>query len=135
MDSTDNFILGEISIKKGENKNIRLINSLENFKREHPQDWDWDNINAENNEEQIKLCEIYINSKKIKFNYFYTFENYGNYKIKYDFKETLNSINFLFINCENIINLDFSNFKVTKIISVSHLFYGCKSLISLNINN
>ena len=70
MDSNNNFIYGEISIKKGQNNNIRLINSLENFKREHPFDWDWDNINSENNEEQIQFCEIYINSKKNKIQLF-----------------------------------------------------------------
>ena len=135
MEYSNNLILAELSIKKGQNKKQRLINSFENFKREHPFDWDWDNILVEKNEEQIKLCEIFIDSKKINFTYFYTFNNYGNYKIQYYFKLVPQSINFLFANCESITFIDFANFKIYKMKSISHLFYGSKSLISADINN
>ena len=107
MDNTNNFIKAEILIKNGQNKTQRIINSYENFKREHKTDWDWDNILAEENEKQIKLCEIYIDSTKINFSYFFTFKNLGNYKIKYNFKIPLKSINFLFANCESVIKFFF----------------------------
>ena len=86
MDDSNNFIKAELLIKNGQNKKQRLINSYENWKREHPSDWDWDNIISEKNEEEIKLCEIYIQSKKIHFTYFYDFEKYGKYKNIFLFK-------------------------------------------------
>ena len=136
MEYLNNYIIGEILIQNNNiNKKQRIINSLENWKREHLHDWDWENIISENNEEEIKLCEIYIESEKINFNYFYCFNKCGKYKIKYNFKVALKSINFLFTGCDCITYLDFSNFKIEKITSLSHLFYGCKSLESLNINN
>ena len=47
MDISKNYIDAMILINKGKNKTQRLINSYENWKREHHSDWDWDNINGE----------------------------------------------------------------------------------------
>jgi hypothetical protein len=41
------------------------------------------------NEEEIKNCEVFINKKKIKFNYYYNFPDEGNYIIKYKFKNLI----------------------------------------------
>ena len=134
MDYSNNYINAEISIKKGQNKKQRLINSYENWKREHLTDWDWDNIISENNEEEIKLCELYIQTKKINFTYLYNFEKYGKYQVKFIFKVPIKSINFLFTDCYCITSLDFSNFKIKKSLSMTHCFYGCKCLRFLKMN-
>ena len=71
MDISKNYIDAVILINKGKNIRQRLINSYENWKREHHSDWDWDNINGEKNEEQIKSAikweenQIQENVKKI----------------------------------------------------------------------
>ena len=67
-----NEIILEINIKE-DNSKERIINSFENTKREYPK-WNMNNIEIKENEEEIKECEIYINDKKIDFNYYYTFK-------------------------------------------------------------
>ena len=62
MDNT-NYINAEIYIKEEDiNKNIRIINSFENVKKENK--WkheETDNIKA--NEKEIKRCKIKINGE------------------------------------------------------------------------
>ena len=57
----NNFINGTIKI---ENNNFRqkIINSYENWKKENPDEYEWNKeyVNATPNEEKIKKCEIYI---------------------------------------------------------------------------
>ena len=70
-----------LEINNGDNNSKkRIINSFENAKRENPS-WDWNEIEAKENEDEIKECEIYINDKKIDFTYYYIFKNKGKYLI------------------------------------------------------
>ena len=62
---TENCIVGIIKIKK-DNLKQKIINSYENVKREETS-WNWDEIKVNENEEEIKNCDIFINGKKIKF--------------------------------------------------------------------
>ena len=92
-------------------------------------------INAKENEEEIKGCEIYINEKKINFNYYYTFPCKGIYIIKYIFKKSLASTNFLFYDCKSLLFLDLSNFNSQNITNMGYMFYECKSIKSLDLSN
>ena len=114
-----NMITGNIEVNTS-NLNIRIINSYENFKKGHP-DKSIRIITGEKNENQIKQCEIYINKKKIPFNYYYNFPQKGIYEISYIFKEGLNSTNYIFADCREIISLDFSNFNTKKITNMSYM--------------
>ena len=109
----DNIIIGIIKVEKN-NKKVRLINS----KKE--------------NEEEIKNCEIYINDKKINFDYFYKFQNEGIYKIKYVFKNLLNSTSYMFSICNSLISLDLSKFNTQNINDMTYMFFNCSSLIKKN---
>ena len=64
MDNT-NYINAEIYIKEEDiNKNIRIINSFENVKKEKK--WKGDETdNIKGNEKKIKRCEIEINGESI----------------------------------------------------------------------
>ena len=96
----ENFIIGYIEIKE-KNKKYRIINSYENVKKEEPGKWNLDIIQAQKNEEEIKNCNIFINNKKINFDYYYKFEKEGKYQIKYIFKKLIKSTNFMFYKCDN----------------------------------
>ena len=90
--NNDNYIIAEIDIEE-DNTNIRILNSYEENKRcckgkEIKED--------EKNEEEIKKCEIRINSELIPFNYFYKFKKKGKYQIKYSFKNYLTKTNYMF---------------------------------------
>ena len=66
-----NEINAEINTKKDDiNKDIRIINSYERYKRELEIK---DKDEYKNEKEIIDNCEIKINNKKIPFSYFYKF--------------------------------------------------------------
>ena len=67
----NNYIISEIIINEEDiNKNIRIINSYEEYMRAHK----YNDIKTElKNEDEIKKCEIKINEELIPFNYFYKF--------------------------------------------------------------
>ena len=77
-------IIAEIDIKE-DNKNIRIINSYEEYYKENK----WFNYRKEDeNEKEIKEnCEIRINDEIIPFSYFYKFNKKGKYNIKYIYKK------------------------------------------------
>jgi surface protein len=131
-----NIITGEIDINKNNiNKDVQIINSFENVKREY----DWGNKNDdwkyENEKELKENVEIKINGKTIKFEYHLKFEKEGKYKIEYLFKKNLTKTDYMFYDCKSLQNLDLSNFNSQNVTSMSNMFCGCKSLTNLNLSN
>jgi len=133
-DSIENKIIGEIHIKKEDiNKDIRIINSFENVKRELKlkDDDDFKYLNEKEIKENI---EIKINGKIIEFTYYYKFNKEGKNIIEYSFKNILTKTCFMFYDCISLINLDFSKFDTQNVINMSYMFYNCYSLISLDLS-
>ena len=133
-DSIEDKIIGEIHIKKEDiNKDIRIINSFENVKRELKlkDDDDFKYLNEKEIKENI---EIKINGKIIEFTYYYKFNKEGKNIIEYSFKNILTKTCFIFYDCISLINLDFSNFNTQNVINMSYMFYNCYSLISLDLS-
>ena len=128
------IIIGTIRIEKNELKE-RIINSYENVKREEPTKWNLDTIINVENEDDITDCEIFINEKNIKFNYYYNFPSEGIYTIKYKFKKVIRFTTFMFYNCKALISLDLSNFNTQNITDMNFMFSNCYSLISLDLSN
>jgi len=126
-----NFIQGEIYIKEEQiNKEIRIINSYDNYKREEKE------YSIQGNEREImENCLIKINDEEIPFSYYYTFRYSGKYKIKYSFKHYLINTSYMFYSCKSLTNLDLSNFNTTNVTDMSYMFYSCKSLTNLNLSN
>ena len=131
--NSTNYIIGEIYINDNDiNNDIRIINSCEEYERcRGVNEFEDDG----KNEEEIKKCEIRINNELISFDYFHKFQNKGNYTIKYTFKNLLNNICHLFNGCENLINIDLSNFNTNNVTNMSYMFSECSSLNSLNLSN
>ena len=130
-----NFILGEIDIKdKDINKDIRIINSFEQVKREKM----WENNENDymnENEKDIKNCEISINNEIIPFSYFYKFNKKGKNIIKYTFRRNLDKMNYLFYECESLENLNLTYFNTKRVTNMKCMFYKCNSLTDLNLSN
>ena len=119
----ESIIIGIIKVVKNNFKQ-RIINSYENAKKGNKK------LKGIENEKEIKMCEIFINDKKIDFNYYYEFEKEGNYKIKYIFKKLFNSTNYLFSDCSSLISLDLSNFNTQNVTDMKYMFFNSKSIIS-----
>jgi len=131
----DNFIIAQIYIKKEEvNKFFRIINSYEEYMGYKGYN---DNNLKESlkNEKEIEQCKIIINKKKIKFRYFFAFNNEGIYEIKYTFKNLLTKTHFLFSDCSSLISIDLSNFNTQNVTNMAYMFSGCSSLKEINLSN
>ena len=131
-----NIIKGEIYIDKDNiNKNIRIINSFENFKRlldleDGDDDWKYEN------EKEIKEnIEIKINGKIIEFTYYYQFKKEGIYIIKYSFKNNLTKSCYMFYECDKLTNIDLSNFNTQDVTNMRSMLSFCWSLTNINLSN
>ena len=120
FDKYNNCIVAEININENEiNKDIKIINSFENAKKEyHFKDMKEDY--KYKNEKEIKnKCIIKINNKIIKFNYYYKFKSIGKYKIEYFFKESLEKTDYMLYECYLLENINLSNFNTQNIKDMS----------------
>ena len=132
----NNYIMAEIEIKKDHaNKDIRIINSYEQYKKENKIDDKENDYKYNNEKEIIENCYIKIENEIIPFSYFYKFKKEGKYKIKYSFKKYLTKTVFLFLGCELLTNIDLSNFDTSKITNMNAMFYQCASLKHINLDN
>ena len=87
QNNNNNYIIGIIQIKKEDiHKQIQIINSFENIDKSGWKIKETNYYQYENEKEIKDNCRIEINNREIKFSYVYTFQNEGNYTIKYIFK-------------------------------------------------
>ena len=132
-----NYIISEINIEEENiNKDIRIINSYEEYYRHFNNEMTKEDFDKYGNEKELKNnCKIKINNNYIEFNYIYKFKEKGKYKIKYIFKDYITKCNFMFNACESLININLSNFNTKNVIDMSNMFFGCKSLTNIDLSN
>ena len=132
-----NYIIAEINIEEKDiNKEIRIINSFEEYNKNYNYEMTKEKIDVYGNEKGIKdNCKIKINNSYIDFNYFYIFEKAGKYIIKYIFMNHITTCDYMFCECELLTNIDLSNFKTQKVINMSYMFFGCISLTNIDLSN
>ena len=85
------------------------------------------NINAKN-------IDIYINNKKIKFNYKYKSNEKGNIKVEFIFNKLLTSTNSMFYGCSSLQSIDLSSFNTINVNNMSGMFCYCSSLQSIDLS-
>ena len=134
--NNNNYIIAEMEIKREDiNRNIRILNSFEAYKRENRRADKSDDY-LYNNEKEIKeSIQIRINNEIIPFNYFYKFNKEGKYTIQYMFKKKIKKTVFMFLGCKSLIKIDLSNFNMEDIDNMNAMFYGCDSLDTVNLSN
>ena len=98
-----------------------LINEVKTSYQEAKKD-----INSEN-------VEIFVNEKKIKFDFYYESDEIGEIKVKFKFKKLLGNTSYLFYGCSSLKSIDLSLFKTNDIKSMISMFEYCSSLESLNL--
>jgi len=86
------------------------------------------NINENN-------IEIYINNKKIKFNYKYESNKIGKIKVKFKFNKLLTSISHMFSFCSSLESIDLSSFNTNNVTDMRSMFCGCSSLKSIDLSS
>jgi len=120
-------------------KNITEINLLydynsdsngwnENYKSKY---LEAKNINKKIFEENI---EMYINDKKIKFDFKYKTKDSKEIKVKFKFKKLLTNTSFMFSNCSLLKSIDLSSFNTKKVNNMNNMFSFCFSLESIDLS-
>ena len=79
--------------------------------------------------------DIYINDKKIEFNYKYKSNDIGEIKVKFKFKKLLTSTSYMFFECHSLNSIDLSSFKAAEVIDMSFMFYRCYFLKSIDLSS
>ena len=131
-----NYILAEINIEKKDiNKDIRIINTFEEYKRINEWDDKEDDYKYVNEKEIKENCIIKINNRTIKFQYFYKFKEKGKFNIKYSFKKNIKNLACIFSGCNSLTKIDLSNFNTQNVINMSRMFLGCNSLTNIDLSN
>ena len=93
-----NYIIAEIYINdENINKDIRIINSYEQYKRENS--FIKDEYKNYNEKEIKENCLIKVNGILIPFSYFYKFKTNGKYIIEYYFNNYITNTNYMFYEC------------------------------------
>ena len=133
----NNYIIAEINIEeKDVNKDIRIINSLDECLRKFPENPKFSRDDKDRNEKEIKNCEIRINEEIIiPFNYEHKFKEKGKYIIKYIFKKNMENICLMFYRCTSLTKIDLTNFNTDNITYINGLFSGCSSLTNIDLSN
>jgi len=86
------------------------------------------NINGKN-------IEIYINDKKINFDYKYKSNEKGKIKVIFKFNKLLTNINHMFWRCSSLESIDLSSFNTSNVNDMKLMFFGCSSLTSIDFSS
>ena len=118
-------------------KDKEPIKLLHDFKLD-AEDWDdeskilYEKAKKNINENNI---EMYINNKKIKFNYKYESDVIGQIKVKFKFKKLLTSTSYMFYECTSLESMDLSAFNTINVNSMRYMLYDCFSLKSIDLSS
>jgi len=123
------YIFNENEINLLHDYNLDVKNWSENHKNKY---LELKNINKKIFEEKI---EIYVNDKKIKFDYKYKIKDSKEIKVKFIFKQLLTNTSFMFFGCHSLKSIDLSIFNTNNVYDMSYMFNGCKSLKSIDLSS
>jgi len=111
-----------IEIKKEDiNENIYFIDNTESHET-------FKELNESN-------TDLYINGKKFEFQKYYKFPKEGTYNIILKIKKMLTDCSYMFYGCDNIINIDLSNFETHIVTNMTEMFCGCNNLLNLDLTS
>ena len=79
--------------------------------------------------------ELYVNDKKIDFNFKYKFKESKVIKVKFKFKKILANMSYIFFNCSSLKSIDLSSFNTNHVNNMSSMFDGCSSLESIDLSS
>jgi len=82
-----------------------------------------------------KNIDIYINDKKIPFNYKYKSNEKGDIKVKFIFNKLVTNTCFMFSRCSSLTSIDLSSFNSSNINDMVGMFSDCSSLKSIDLSS
>ena len=85
-----------------------------------------------------KNIDLYINDKKINFNYTYKINKNNNIKeikVKFKFNKKLTNMSWMFSQCSSLNSIDLSSFNTSNVTKMIRIFEKCSSLNSINLSS
>ena len=79
--------------------------------------------------------ELYVNDKKIKFNFKYKCNDSNEIKVRFKFNKTLKNMSYMFYGCSHLKSIKFFSFNTNEVNNMSAMFQKCSSLKSLNLSS
>ena len=122
------------------NKNEKAINLIHNYDLDI-NDWSEDskneyleskNVNEKLFEENI---DLYINEKKVKFNFKYKIQDSKEIKVRFKFKKALANTSYMFYLCQSLKSIDLSLFNAINVNNMKYMFYNCSSLETIDLSS
>ena len=117
------FFGGKISSHKKNYFVSNYIISLENIK-----------IKLFNREILNNISSMLIDDKKVNITNYFIFKNKGIHKVEVFLKNELTSMEKLFRDCSNLIEVDLSKLITTKVTTFAEMFYNCYLLFSIDLS-
>ena len=79
--------------------------------------------------------KLYVNDKKIKFDYKLKVKGLKEIKVRFKFKKVFINTSYMFYNCSSLKSIDLSLFNTINVINMSNMFENCSSLESINLSS
>ena len=79
--------------------------------------------------------ELYINNQNYKYQKYFRPDKEGIHEILLKFNNNMKDCSFMFYNCKNIINIDFSSFNTQEVACMLSMFEGCSNLTYLDLSS
>ena len=83
------------------------------------------------NKSKTKIC---IGDEKNNYINFFIPQNEGIYKIKIELYGPIKDCSYLFSDCKQLVNIDFSSFNTEKVTNMSYMFNGCSKLDNIDLS-
>ena len=144
INDINNYMANEINCIYVPKDNENEISLIHDYQDEYQFSiWDEDKIlkkaYLETKEINTKIfkenTKLYINDKKVKFDYKIKVKDLKEIKVRFKFKKVLINTSYMFYNCSSLKSIDLSLFNTINVINMSSIFKKCSSLESINLSS
>ena len=131
----NNEISIKIKIEQSDiNSTIYFLDNTKESDKNYFENGEYVKHNHDNLREMNKFnTTLIIDEIKVPFKKYFNPKNSGIYSIKLAFKNKLSNCAYMFCNCKNIIDIDFSKFNTEDVNDMKSMFNGCSGLKMLNL--
>ena len=125
-----------LKVKVEDDEVNKTIYFLDNTDGEYYENGEFFKHNHDNLKEiNEKNTTLIIGGKIVPFKKFFIPKKSGIYSIKLIFKNKLTNCAYMFCNCKNITDANFSKFNMDNVIDTKYMFQKCYNLVSLNLTS
>ena len=79
--------------------------------------------------------ELYINGKKVKFEFKYKMKGLKEINVKFKFNKKMENTSYMFYKCTSLKSIDLSSFNTSNVKDMCYMFYNCSSLKSIDLSS